>query len=1062
MRLLIDLQGSQWSSRQRGIGRYSLSLVEEMLRSCGSHEVWIALNRASPQSIPAIRQALDGLIPPERISVWSGPEQYRGYLASSPAIRNGSEILREAYFRNLEPDAVYVTSLFEGLNEGAITSVRRFDNSTPSVVTLYDLIPLIYKDKYLADERTQSWYARKLDDLRRAQVLLSISESARREAINLLGWPSDKIINISSAANGYFKCLDDRESACLHDAVRARGVDRPFVMYTGGIDFRKNIHGLIDAYALLPEDVRGRHQLVIVCAITDAQRSELSKHAVNLGLGRRDIVFTGFVSDSELRAFYNTCKVFCFPSLHEGFGLPILEAMQCGAPVIAANASSLPEVIGEPEALFDPRRIDDMTSKLKHVLTDDGFREVLRTRGRERAKAFSWKATAERAWRAIEQSCGDSKKVVPAQFSAAVRAAGERRRLAFVSPIPPQKSGIADYAAELLPELSRHYDIDVITNNSEQADPWIRGYCSVREYTWFYNNANLYDRILYQFGNSLFHHYMFELLDRHPGVVVLHDFFLGGVLAAMEKMGGSKIWAESIYRSHGYPGLRAYYQSGRIRREELERLIAAYPASLGVLQKAFGIVVHSDYSRRLAESFYSPAIMAKCVEVPLLRKLPALASKSAAREELGCAKADFVVCSVGVMGSVKFNHRLLAVWRRLNWHLDDQAKLVFAGPDDDSAYSNKLQSDFPDVLDGRHARIMGHLAANDFDRTLWAADVAVQLRETSQGESSASVLDSMARGVATVVNGIGPMQELPADCVVMLPEKFDDRELADALLRLRRDAVLRGRLGGRARAYVERRANPRDVSDTYFEAIETFYRDGTETTRRDVVASLAVEAAEGGSQADVVSFARSLARNQPFADGRRRILLDLSEFLAAGKGGRSEVEERFIRAIASDEARGPRLEPVHRDPSGTWRSAHAFMSEVFKFKEALTDRVVWLNACDILVSIKCSSRASLVWSQYPEVDVEGTRRCGIVFVLDGAAADVQQVTTLMETGGIGDGALCAPEDFVRQSEFSGGQDAAAGDTRTGWSVATKECVFGGADDVVCDWFWRLITRLLEL
>ena len=158
---------------------------------------------------------------------------------------------------------------------------------------------------------------------------------------------------MSTAADARFQPIQ-LDDATKEKIRRRYALSRPFVMYTGGIDHRKNIEGLIDAYALLPDEIRRAHQLAIVCAAQAEAISAIKKHARKQGLREDELVLTGFVSDEDLVVLYNICSGFCFPSMHEGFGLPALEAMQCGAATIGSNTSSIPEVIGRADALFDP------------------------------------------------------------------------------------------------------------------------------------------------------------------------------------------------------------------------------------------------------------------------------------------------------------------------------------------------------------------------------------------------------------------------------------------------------------------------------------------------------------------------------------------------------------------------------------------------------------------------------------------------------------------------------------------------------------------------------------
>ncbi|MEI7993678.1 MAG: glycosyltransferase, partial [Methylococcaceae bacterium] len=557
MRIVIDMQGAQsTSSRMRGIGRYTLSLTQAIVRNRGSHEVFLALNGLFPDTIEPIRAAFDKLLPQENIRVWRAPAPVCSLSHENDWRRHAAVLVREAFLASLKPDIVVISSLFEGLEDDAVTSVGVLSNSVPTAVILYDLIPLIQRRPYLENPLVETWYENKLEHLRSADLLLAISESSRQEGIRYLGFSSEACVNISTAADPQFQPAQvgiEREAV-----VRERyGLLKPFVMYTGGIDHRKNIEGLIRAYALLPKPLRASHQLAIICSIQPSSRTALKTLAKEKGLKADELVLTGFVPEEDLLTLYNLCKTFIFPSWHEGFGLPALEAMSCGCSVIGANTSSLPEVIGRDDALFDPMNDTAIAEKLAQVLTDDVFRSELEQHGLEQAKRFSWNASARRAIAALE-ALHDKKSshLLTGVIST------HRPKLAYVSPLPPERSGISDYSAELLPELSRYYDIDVIVAQDSVSDPWIKANCTFRDVEWFRDHADRYERVLYHFGNSLFHQHMFSILEEVPGVVVLHDFFLSAVADQMDVTGyQSNFLSQTLYQSHGYVALKQRFQA---------------------------------------------------------------------------------------------------------------------------------------------------------------------------------------------------------------------------------------------------------------------------------------------------------------------------------------------------------------------------------------------------------------------------------------------------------------------------------------------------------------------
>jgi len=400
MRIVIDMQGAQTESRFRGIGRYSMGFAEAVARNRGEHELILVLSGMFPGTIEPIRASFEGLLPPENIRVWYAPGPVKEQGPGNEARREIAELIREAFLASLLPDVIHITSLFEGYVDDAVTSLGRFDTTTPVSVLLHDLIPLLNPDQYLTQNATyRTYYLRKVEWLKKADMLLANSDFTRQEGIEHLGNDPERVVNVSTAGDDVFKKLTINEAdAC--NVKQNFGITRPFVLYTGGADARKNLPRLILAYAKLSEKLRASHQLVFAGKIPEGDISHLKHEAHRAGLKGGELLFTGYVSDQELVHIYNLCTLYVFPSWHEGFGLPALEAMACGAPVIGANTSSLPEVIGLSDALFDPFDVAAITEKLMHALSDERFLTQLRVHGLQQAKKFSWDETAKRAIRA--------------------------------------------------------------------------------------------------------------------------------------------------------------------------------------------------------------------------------------------------------------------------------------------------------------------------------------------------------------------------------------------------------------------------------------------------------------------------------------------------------------------------------------------------------------------------------------------------------------------------------------------------------------------------------------
>ena len=902
MRLVLDLQACQASNRHRGIGRYSLSLAQEMVRQATAHDVRVVLNSRLPESIEALRTAFDGLLPREHIAVFDVPAGVADIAPENAWRARAAERVREAFLSSLKPDVVHVSSLFEGLVDDAVTSIGSLPADYPCAATLYDLIPLMRKEAYLQDARVRDWYYRKLQSLKNAGLLLAISAHSRQEAIDALYLPAERVVNISGAVDASFRPVALTTDARL--ALMQRfGLVRPFVMYTGGIDNRKNIEGLIEAFAQLPGALRQAYQLAIVCKAEDADRQRLQDLAVRSGLTAGDVVLTGFVSDADLVALYSTCELFVFPSLHEGFGLPALEAMSCGAAVIGSDKSSVPEVIGREDALFDPTSASAMAGKMHQALSDPAFRASLKEHGREQARRFSWETSARTALQALEASHE------AAQDRRAMRVpVAARPRLAYLSPLPPEKSGIADYSAELLPELARYYDIEVVTDQESIADPLVAANFPKRPVAWFDTHAKGYDRIVYHFGNSSFHQHMFDLLERHPGVVVLHDFFLSGILAYMDNIRlRPYAFPIALYRSHGYAALLED-KAGR------GGAIWKYPCNKAVIDHAAGLIVHSQYSKTLARQWFRPDTADDWQTIPLLRAFPVQIDRDAARKRLGIHDGEFVVCAFGILGPTKLNDRLLHAWLVSPLAEGKRCHLVFVGHCESNPYGRDLQAAIAraKARHGDRVRITGFVTPEDYRNWLAAADIAVQLRSLSRGETSASILDCLGYGIPTIINANGAAAELPDDVLVKLDDEFDNDALTQALAALWKDVERRTALSRRAVDFVRTEHHPARVGRMYYEAIERFAADGARVAYRSLVASLPRPEGQALPQnKDISEVAECIAANRPARDVRQ-MFVDISELVQRdAKSGIQRVVRNILASLLKDPPAGYRVEPVY-------------------------------------------------------------------------------------------------------------------------------------------------------
>lgn len=539
MHIVLDLQACQSpESRRRGIGRYSLALAKAMARNPRGHDFTVLLNGAMGESIEFLRGQFDDLLPQDRLVTWESLAPTSFIDPANDFRRAASEVLRMQALRRLKPDFVHVASLFEGLADEVVGTLRTGEAHL-GAVTLYDLIPLAHQEIYLQEQRVRNWYMEKVEYLQHADVMLGISQFSCDEAVELLQISKERLVNISGAADDTFVRLDDAETF-RSELMHRYGLQRPFVMYAGGFDSRKNIGALIRAFALLPGNVRRAHQLVIVGGAPPTERATLDALSNQLGLGVHDVIFAGYVPDLDLVKLYNLCALYVFPSLQEGFGLPALEAMSSGAVVIGADASSLPEVIGYADALFDPRNDNAIAAKMVEALTDSDFRASLREHAQEQCRKFSWKESAERAINGFEVAVahrGGSRPVVVEPPSAL--ASGTTAFL------PAPKS---DLAPPLPGRVVTYADSDCVVVSTNQSLSRFVKDC----------NAGRLERVVIELTDDPYCAKTLGFAATGVADIWMREHEFGNALQAMARTRkGREIVASMLYRANGYAALRA-------------------------------------------------------------------------------------------------------------------------------------------------------------------------------------------------------------------------------------------------------------------------------------------------------------------------------------------------------------------------------------------------------------------------------------------------------------------------------------------------------------------------
>jgi glycosyltransferase involved in cell wall biosynthesis len=680
-----------------------------------------------------------------------------------------------------------------------------------TVVTLYDTIPLVFPEHYLRDPVIAARYRARADLVRVADRVLAISRTTAVDAVERLGISPERVSVIHAGATAKFADMYATRQAAWSVLGGPLPEIRPgFMLYVAGFEFRKNLERVVAAYGLMPAALRARHQLVIACRMIPSELECMRRWAREAGVRDGELVLTGYVSDGELGALYRTCELLVFASIYEGSGLPILEAMSCGAPVAASDTSTSPEILGDRRATFDPYDPHAIATCLTETLGSPQLLASLAERSRERVRAYTWDAVAEHTLAAYERVLREPEDE---------RGRGGRRRrprLAMVTPWPPQRSGVADYSYRLARALGEHADVDVIVGEplGEFAPPQERG-VSLAEATGFraLEAIRQPDRVLYCMGNSSFHRHVYELLRMRPGTVVAHDVRLTGFygwFAGVEQPGDpAGRLRERIQALYGSRIPESALDGGPPSPEQQSALGIFMTGE--IQQYAEQVLVHSRFALDVLE--LDRGVADRNVPVHVV-PFGVPAPRWAARPPLG---EQPLVVSIGVVSEVKGLAALIAAFAILAESFPG-ARLVIAGPGEDGElerWRGYAREHAPDA----HVEVTGHLSDTALRELLDSAALAVQLRTISNGEASAAVADCLAAGLPTIVTDLGWAAELPPGVVEPVATEADPQLIAERMLSVLTDEA--GRRSLQAHALEHAGAHSfRLVAEAYLEALE--------------------------------------------------------------------------------------------------------------------------------------------------------------------------------------------------------------------------------------------------
>ncbi|MCF4967338.1 glycosyltransferase [Nostoc sp. CMAA1605] len=803
MKVAIDIQALQTKdSRNRGIGRYTQSVLESLFNQHNSPIFELYAN--ATLSEPSLNR---NLFPYNSINY--------PYIGSCKT----NDLLLKTTLTSSDADIVLIPSPMEGL-ECTIPNYTNF--SKKIFVICYDLIPFIFSDRYLNDENVRSLYMKRLKNVQNADFIFSISESTRQDLIKHLNIEPDKVLNVSGGVSSFFTPISISEhSSWLKTFGHQFGIHKKFILYTGGEDWRKNIEGLVTAFSKLPKHLREDYQLVIACKVSNLFATEIRNLAARVKISQ-SLILTNYITDEELRALYSTCSLFVFPSFYEGFGLPLLEAISCGAPAIASNNSSLPEIVGSSEQLFDPHSPHDIARSMQTVLLNEEFRLKITENALYQAAQFSWQSVAQKMLDVFQEHQPLNR--ISICFNR-IKTSEQKPQIAFFSPFPPAKSGIADYSQDLVPSLQQYCNLDLYEDGYLlEADVVNR----ILPHTKF--EAKLesqgYEGIIYQIGNSSYHCNMFSKLMRYSGISVLHDYYLGGLINYMDTQCpelGVKL-SQELEHCYGTDKGTELFKLIKRGKLNIHKKLPEEKIYLNrrVFTRSIGVVLHSKWAcNRAIKEFEDDNH--NIIHIPQL--VPEFVcneeSFTLESQSLGIPDDSFIVAAFGFISSTK---RPLEILHAFKKYITNQPKayLVFVGGTDYVGSIN-IEREIEKLGLGNQVKITGYVSMSDFYRYIEISDICLNLRYPFNGESSASLLRILSVGKPTVVTDIGSFADFPDNVVHKIPQPHHSdevNEIVKALILLTENEEYRHSLSHNSSEYIAKEHSPERCARLYSDFIQ--------------------------------------------------------------------------------------------------------------------------------------------------------------------------------------------------------------------------------------------------
>jgi glycosyltransferase involved in cell wall biosynthesis len=371
MKVGIDIRAAKWY-RGTGIGNYTYSLIHSL------------------NDVDKLNNYI--LFAPEEQSLNNGIHFNNNFTVKNITENKESNFWDEVNLPNIlkdkEVEIYHVPQNGVGLP---------LDKKCPFIITLHDVIPYRMPET-VGEKYLKIFFENMHNIISLCDGIITVSNFSKQDIIKTFNYPPDKIFVTHLASEEIYRVIDKNESDNFMKANYK--FDNEYILYVGGFSPRKNIVGLIEAFSKLTS-IYSKDLNLIITGKQGKSYDLYKKKAEELHVENK-VIFPGFIPCSHLPYFYNSASLFVYPSFYEGFGLPPLEAMSCGVPVITSNLTSIPEIVGDAAILINPYDTDELYTSMYKCLSDSNLRYELKTRGLKKASEFSWNKTALKTIEAYE------------------------------------------------------------------------------------------------------------------------------------------------------------------------------------------------------------------------------------------------------------------------------------------------------------------------------------------------------------------------------------------------------------------------------------------------------------------------------------------------------------------------------------------------------------------------------------------------------------------------------------------------------------------------------------